>query len=511
MQITVNKLSYTYEDAPAPALGPLSATFAEGWTGVVGSNGSGKSTLLRLVTGDLGGFTGSIVPAPARPPVPAPAPASPSTPSASSYCAQATECPPAQVEEFALDFGGDAMRIRRILGIQDDWAWRFDTLSHGERKRLQVAVALWLNPPVLALDEPTNHVDAVTREQILTALRHYRGVGLLVSHDRDLLDALVSHCLFMRDGSGTMRSGTYTQAREQEELEHTTVARERRAAKQELSHLHAERQRRSHEAARADARRSKKNIDPKDHSAKAKIDLAVFTGQDGKAGRLSAQLGSRIQAVEQRVASAFVPKVYDSSFWLDTQPSKRRVLVELKEGSIELGDRRTLRFPRLFVDSTAHIGLTGPNGAGKSTLVRHLVAQLPADVPVIYLPQELDSAEARELLSELKALGPEERGQVLSIVARLNSDPARILSGEALSPGELRKVLLARGVLRAPQLIIMDEPTNHLDLHSTEALEAALASCPCALVLVSHDAAFLKAATTTRWLFDLSGHVRLEQ
>jgi ATPase subunit of ABC transporter with duplicated ATPase domains len=207
------------------------------------------------------------------------------------------------------------------------------------------------------------------------------------------------------------------------------------------------------------------------------------------------------------VASAFVPKVYDGSFWLETQPSKRRVLVELGEGSISLGDERQLCFPRLDVENTAHIGLTGPNGAGKSTLIRHLVARLPHDVPTLYLPQELDSQQARGLLNELKELDAAERGQVLSLVARLNSDPDRILSGEALSPGELRKIMLARGVLQRPQLIIMDEPTNHLDLSSIEALEAVLAACPCALVLVSHDAPFLQAATSERWLFSRDGSV----
>jgi ATPase subunit of ABC transporter with duplicated ATPase domains len=191
VQLTISNLSYTYPDAPTPALGPLSATFGEGWTGIVGSNGSGKSSLLRIVTGDLDGFEGSVIPRPVAAPG-----------AALSYCAQATEQPPPRAEEFALDFGGEAMRVRRTLGIEDDWVWRFGTLSHGERKRLQVAVALWLNPPVLALDEPTNHVDAPTRAQIVAALRHYQGVGLLVSHDAPFLQAVTTErWLFSLDGS----------------------------------------------------------------------------------------------------------------------------------------------------------------------------------------------------------------------------------------------------------------------------------------------------------------------
>jgi ATPase subunit of ABC transporter with duplicated ATPase domains len=138
-----------------------------------------------------------------------------------------------------------------------------------------------------------------------------------------------------------------------------------------------------------------------------------------------------------------------------------------------------------------------------------LVAATSPDIRLLYLPQELDSTTAAKLLSQLKGLNPTERGQVLSIVARLNSDPERILSGAALSPGELRKVMLATGVLQSPQLIVMDEPTNHLDLHSVEALEQMLAACPCALVLVSHDALFLDATTSERWQFSIEGCVSI--
>ena len=84
-------------------------------------------------------------------------------------------------------------------------------------------------------------------------------------------------------------------------------------------------------------------------------------------------------------------------------------------------------------------------------------------------------------------------------MAQLNSEPDRIMEGAATSPGELRKLMIARGLLDAPALIIMDEPTNHLDLHSVEALERALAQFGGALLLVSHDHAFLRACTSITW------------
>jgi ATPase subunit of ABC transporter with duplicated ATPase domains len=96
-------------------------------------------------------------------------------------------------------------------------------------------------------------------------------------------------------------------------------------------------------------------------------------------------------------------------------------------------------------------------------------------------------------------LPPEARGRALSIVAQLNSEPERLLEGDAISPGEMRKLMLALGILDSPELIIMDEPTNHLDLGSTEALERVLSAYPGALLLVSHDATLLGATTSISW------------
>ena len=90
-------------------------------------------------------------------------------------------------------------------------------------------------------------------------------------------------------------------------------------------------------------------------------------------------------------------------------------------------------------------------------------------------------------------------GFVLSAVAQLNSDPKRILDGGQPSPGEMRKIMLALGILDRPYIIIMDEPTNHLDLSSIEALQRMLSDFPGALLLVSHDTELLQAATSIQW------------
>ena len=284
-----------------------------------------------------------------------------------------------------------------------------------------------------------------------------------------------------------------------------TAIDERKRAKDHLSRLSAERERRSQEAARADARRSKRGLDPKDKSARAKIDLAIVSGQDGARGKMLRQMDGRMASAQARVHAAYAPKRYDGNLFLDAEPSARKTVLHIPAGSIPCGTG-TLELPEIFVGNTEHIGIIGHNGAGKTTLLDHIRELLACDgakggrrLSVLDIPQEPSPEQRERVLGNIRRLSPIDRGRVLSCVAQLNSDPDRILEGAATSPGELRKLMIARGLLDAPALIIMDEPTNHLDLHSVEALERALAQFGGALLLVSHDHAFLRACTSITW------------
>lgn len=517
MSLALSDVTYTYPDAVDPVISHVSLTFDKEWTAVLGDNGCGKTTLAKLAGGLLQPDSGTVT-----------------SGLFCVYCAQQTVEPPAELTEFALSYDKRAVRLREALALDDDMAWRYEELSCGQRKKLQVAVALWETPDVLILDEPTNHLDHDARMQLADILRGFDGVGILVSHDRELLEALSTRCVSFEGGGVVMRNGGFSDAVAQAGVERTTRARERATAKRELARLSAEADARAHQAARADARLSKRHIDPKDHSAKEKINLAVYSGQDGARGKIATQMDARLEAASQRVERAFVEKRYDGDIWFDAVPAERKVLVRVPAGFIAFGaegaegpkasgDGRPsaagpglsadavgadagasagapgLAFPDLYVGHTDHIGIVGPNGAGKSTLVRHLRALAPGDLEVLYIPQELSSDQQARVIGQVQHLDRQERGRVLSTVAQLNSRPDAILEGGRTSPGEMRKLMLAMGILRNPVLIIMDEPTNHLDLHSVEALERALSAFPGALALVSHDLPFLSACTTCLW------------
>jgi macrolide transport system ATP-binding/permease protein len=446
-QVIFHAVSFTYDTASMPLLAAVSAHFPRGWTGIVGANGTGKTTLLRLATRDLTPQHGTI-----------------QAPVETLYCAQRTDAPPPFFAAFLHATDGDACELKGRLRITDEWGAHWQSLSHGERKRAQIGVALWRQPDVLAVDEPTNHLDAEARQLLLGALQSFSGVGLLVSHDRALLNGLCHQCLFLDPPNVTLRPGSVTQGMRQAEEEVESQRTQAALAERERRRLEREAAARREAVAHSPARLSKRGLDPKDHDARGKINLARASGKDGAAGQRLRQLQSRVAQLQRREQHLAVTKTYQLGIWLPGSCARRNTLIVLAAGSLPLGPERRVWFPDLVVRPRDRIALTGPNGAGKSTLVDHLVSRV--DVPaeqVIYIPQEVEAQTARTLLGQVRQLPNEQRGRLLTTVSRLGSRPQRLLETVEPSPGEIRKLLLALGMTRVPHLIIMDEPTNHID------------------------------------------------
>jgi ATPase subunit of ABC transporter with duplicated ATPase domains len=497
-QLTLQSVEFAHQGMTSPLFTDLTVQFPSGWTGIVGPNGAGKTTLLKVATGELAAQSGTV-----------------HRQGLALYVAQRTDDPPEFFEDFI--WAPDAGVLKARLRISEDWPERWATLSHGERKRAQIAVALWREPVVLALDEPSNHIDAEARRLLWQALQEFGGIGLLVSHDRTLLDELCSQCLLLDPPDAVMRPGGVTEAMEQQENEEKSAQSANEALRRTANRLQTEAQRRRvvAEQKSAASRGSKqKKIPINDHDGRAMRNLAKMSGKDAYAGKMVAQMNQRAGKVAAQRAEIAVKKRYETGIWVEGASfMPRDFLLRLPAGSLPLGGGRALHFPDLQIGGTSRIALRGPNGLGKSTLVRHLLGQLQLpEEKVVSVPQEISAEDSRALLESVKRLPNDERGRVMTTISRLGSRPARLLESALPSPGEVRKLLLALGIVRGPHLIVMDEPTNHMDLPGIRCLEEALADCPCAMLLVSHDETFLEKITDTDWFLtkDTAGDSRLE-
>jgi ATPase subunit of ABC transporter with duplicated ATPase domains len=221
---------------------------------------------------------------------------------------------------------------------------------------------------------------------------------------------------------------------------------------------------------------------------------------EARLGHQVGMLRRELERAEEAVGEFTADKTLGRSVFVDYVRSPNPWLFTLDVPSLRAGDVELLGPVNLSVGREARVRIEGPNGAGKTTLLRALLdhARVPRE-RVLYLPQDVSAEEGCAALDTVRELPPEERGRVLSLVAALGVDPQRLLASEQPSPGEARKLLIARGLGQHAWALVLDEPTNHLDLPSIERLEAALREYPGALLLVTHDAPFARASTSEVW------------
>ena len=478
-----NDVSFAYDTMTLPLLTGINASFNRGWTGIIGANGTGKTTLLRLASGELHPGGGQIEGS-----------------ENAVYCRQRTDDAPLALNEMINSSDSSACRIRGRLGVEPDWYERWETLSHGERKRAQIAVAIWAEPAILAVDEPTNHLDADAKNHLFQTLCSFNRIGLLVSHDRELLDNLCHQCLFIDPPDTVLRPGNYTQGMLQKKKEEENLQGLYEVKKQAYIKLKEETTKRRRVADKSHRMRSKRGLDIKDHDSRFKKNLARISNKDGHGGKLLNQLGGRLKQAREELEGIQLKKKYDTGIWVSGEKSRGDYLFNLKNNIIDFGGNGSLSFPDLIMHPSDRIALTGLNGSGKSTLLAHIISRLnPDDDRLTYIPQEISMESSKKIMAKAKKLSGVKLGRMMAVVSRLGSRPERLLDSLEPSPGEIRKVMLATGIANEPHLIIMDEPTNHMDLPSIECLEKALNDCPCGLLMVSHDRMLLERLTTGKW------------
>ena len=508
MSIQITKLNFSYPSSNSNLFEEFSLQIADGWTCVAGSNGCGKSTLLKLLAGILtpdGGkisCAGNILAGNAS--------AGSGADGQTIYCAQETAEPP---ENLYTAFWSDDNEVRKFfsrLRVTEEMLERYETLSGGEKKRIQIACALAERPAVLLLDEPTNHLDANTCAMIADALKEFAGTGIMVSHDRAFADSLCGRTIFLYNEAAAFAGGRDSVAFDSYPCGLTKALELRQAAGQrsrgEWERLNAKAAaERSRSAAlqeqnqKAKARLSKKSVDFRDHDAQAKIDAARISGKDRSTGDAKARLETQIRQTESERDSVKKALQRKEGFALCATDFSKPLVVQ--ECLLQAGVY-SLKIPHVEFKRGTKVALTGQNGAGKTLFVRHVIDLLQKagrSNEALYLPQEIPDEQREAILRDLYGLEESERGEVLSTLYRLGSEPERLAqlrNGEdddaRLSPGELRKLMIALAVQRPLSLLILDEPTNHMDITSVMALENALAALDCAMLIVSHDKSFLQ-------------------
>jgi ATPase subunit of ABC transporter with duplicated ATPase domains len=487
--IDLSGVHYAHNDS-VPLIRDASLRIEAGWTGVVGPNGAGKTTFLRLLAGELTPDSGLVQTSPRR--------------LRAHLCGQEVEKLPADVQTFAAEEHGAAHRMRGLLRLAPEDLLRWPTLSPGERKRWQIGAALADPSGVLLLDEPTNHLDAEARTDLLRALAEYRGVGVVVSHDRTLLERLTSHTVRIRYGALSLHRGSYETARTAWEA----AEREERSAHAKLKHERRKEHKRLSDKRRARAKaeskmrtsRNMKNIHDSDARLRGKQkrrrSAEVSLGRDVQLSR------RRLGRIDETLSEFHFEKDLGRSLFVDFVPAPVPHLMTFDDYALVRGDRVLADSPGAIVARESRVHLAGPNGSGKTSLLEELVARVRIPTErLLHLPQELTERDACAMLEAAKSLDPDERGRLMNVVAALGVDPAALLESVRPSPGEARKLALADGLARQVWCLVLDEPTNHLDLPSIERLEEALTAYPGALVVVSHDDSFAERLCDERWTF----------
>jgi ATP-binding cassette subfamily F protein 3 len=485
--------------------------------GLVGRNGAGKSSLFALLAGRLQADQGDFE-IPARWRLGEVAQHMPETDdSATDFvlqgdiplmeaqrelaAAEAAEDGEAMAEAHmkigevgGFDASARAQALLMGLGFKSEQVEApVNSFSGGWRMRLQLARALMCPADLLLLDEPTNHLDLDALVWLEAWLQRFQGTIVMISHDREFLDAITNVTIHLDEGALTRYGGNYSTFEEM---------RAERMSQQQAAHGRQQERvaqlQRFIDRFKAKASKAKQAQSRVKALARMERIAPVLTSADFSFEfKEPRSLPNPMLAMSNMECGYLVQDEVDP----DTEPT-RKVIVRNINKSVLAGQR---------------IGILGANGQGKSTLVKTISRSMPAlggevtegkGLSIGYFAQqEMDVVQAddtplQHMVRLARTVGPDGREQELRDFLgqfRFVGDMVHQVIG-TLSGGEKARLVLASLVWQRPNLLLMDEPTNHLDLTTREALSMALNEFEGTVMLVSHDRALLREVCDEFWL-----------
>ena len=485
--------------------------------GILGHNGCGKTTLFRIIAGELPYDEGELMVAPTRRlGLISQIPVFPEGWTTEDVLKHAhrhlygigrrmdelteqmeRDQSPALLREYdrlSEDFrrlGGYDMetdRNRVANGLQIPASMRsqpFDSLSGGERTRVNLARLILEDTDILLLDEPTNHLDLRATEWLEDYLLHFKGTVLAISHDRYFLDKVVQRCIEIDEGRAEFYSGGY-------------------------SFYVEERQRRFEEKLKK-YEKDQAKIEQLTRAAE-QMHLWAFMGND-KLHKRAFSMERRIEKLSRSEKPAERKKI--SVKFREREFNGDEALV-IEGLSKRFGEMRLFSDLSLSVAGAERIALIGDNGSGKSTLIKMIMGQEAPDegylymgpaVRAAYLPQIVSFSEpSRSALDTMLydcRCQPQEARDRLAAFGFRGEDVFTPVG--ALSGGEKSRLRLCMLMGSDINLLILDEPTNHLDIASREWMEDALADYAGTLLFVSHDRYFIEKFAGRIWAMEDGG------
>ena len=517
--VTISRLSYSGPDGRT-LFSHLDLVFGPGRTGLVGRNGVGKTTLFRLIAGELSPSSGSV-----------------SVSGRIGLLRQQVQPGPNETIADLFDARtGLALLDRAMAGAADadelaeaDWtlearldealaALKLDVtpqtllsaLSGGQRTRAALAALVFDAPDLILLDEPTNNLDQDGRAAVADMLAHWRGAAIVISHDRTLLETI--DAIVELTGLGaTSYGGNWSFYRERKALELASAQHDLDLAERQVR-----------EAAKA-AQEAREKQDRRDaggrrKAAKGDMPKILLGGMkrraEATAGGLDRLADKQADAAQAQAADARSRIEVLTPFAVKLMPSgvpSGKVL--LRASGLSGGhdpDQPVIRDFAMDIIGPERVAITGPNGVGKTSLLKLLTVELkPVSGSVqiggkmALLDQQVALLDRDETIVEnFRRINPDSTVQDCRAVLaafQFRNDAALQRVG-TLSGGEMLRAGLAcvLGGRVPPMLIVLDEPTNHLDIGAVDVVEAGLRAFDGALLVVSHDRAFLEAIGVER-------------